>query len=105
MSKKPYRVVLYRETHGGPETFFTDCPDLVAYSITEECKSDRVYEITSGRGPFHYAPEVIDALLGDGPIGRFGDRPGLENKVAEALGVEPPHDLPRGPELAVDNDE
>lgn len=93
-------TIILHEDEQGFRTVYATGPVHVL-SIDERQPRDRVYQMSLERGGFEIISEArVLELIGDSRIGRFGDMPGKENAIAEALGFPKPHpDMPSGPKL------
>jgi hypothetical protein len=96
------RIILhYCEPGAAPDIITDSVGDVEVFHYCPWATGDEMYRTS----PEHVERDTakVDALLSKHRIGQLGDRPGVENEIADMLGVERPHDLPSGPRLAVDN--
>jgi hypothetical protein len=94
--------VIIKTDASGCMSIITDIQGAIFVSWNPHIPQDEFYQL--GSSVKRVSPDEIDAILHDKPVGSFGDRPGLENAVADALGVDRPHDMPGKPTLIVSNE-
>lgn len=97
----PEHVILFTEAPGDFPVVWSTSGEIEVLAYCPFAKGDELYrmQLTPKRS------DEVQGLIEQYGIGEFGDRPGIENAIADRLGVKRPHDLPDGPVLAVDNDE
>jgi hypothetical protein len=97
------RIVLVYDEPGAAPSVVTDSVGKVeVYHLCPWAVGDELYQ--SGERSVERDTARVDSILAKYRAGHFGDRPGVENQVADMLGVDRPHDLPGKPTLAVDNE-
>ena len=80
---KRTRVVVQVDERGN-QFYYAD-GDVDFLVIDERCPRDRVFALSSRQVP----PAVIDELIGNDRIGRWGDMPGVEAAILAYLKGEP----------------
>jgi hypothetical protein len=97
------RIVLVYDEPGAAPTVVTDSVgEIEVYHLCEWARGDELFQ--SGGACIDRSTQRVDSILSKYRIGYLGDRPGVENEIADMLGVDRPHSLPDGPRLVSDRE-